>query len=342
MTEMDNFRILSTLGPSSFDGPTIRAMADNGVSLFRVNLSHTDIETLEQLIELIREHTDVPICLDSEGAQIRVARFDDEAIQLVKGETVDIAFGSATSHAGCLAFYPDGVAREFREGDLIDIDFHHAQVRVVEATQDSCKGMVVRNGKVGSNKAVSVDREIPLLAVTGKDSKAIEIGRSMGIRHFALSFANTPEGVKDFRNRIGADANLIAKIESTEGLRNLETIAYQADAILIDRGDLSRQVPIEAIPFAQRRIISIVRAIGKPVFVATNLLESMVESMTPNRAEVNDVVSSLDMGATGLVLAAETAIGAYPVAAVEMIDRLINRYDRWTPSTTLDEIMSYF
>ncbi len=342
MTELAHFPILATLGPASLDGPTIKSMTEAGVSLFRINLSHTKIETLEGTIELIREHTDTPICLDSEGAQIRTARFDEGAIQLVAGKTIEMSFDNAAGRSDCLAFYPAGVARDFREGDLIDIDFHHAQIHVTEVSGDVAKGIVARSGKVGSNKAVSIDRAIPLPAITNKDIEAIDIGRNMGIKHFALSFANTPDGVAEFRNRIGEAATLIAKIESTEGLRNLEGISRLADAILIDRGDLSSQVAIESIPFVQRRIIAFVRAMGKPVFVATNLLESMVESISPNRAEVNDVVSSLDMGATGLVLAAETAIGEHPVAAVEMIARLIDRYSRWTPHTTLDEILEFF
>ena len=137
----------------------------------------------------------------------------------------------------------------------------------------------------------------------------------------------------------GPDANIICKIESPMGLANLEGIIEQADEILIDRGDLSRKVSIEKVPFLQRRIISFARSHKTPVFVATNLLESMVTQKSPNRAEVNDVVSTLLMGADGLVLAAETAIGGYPVESVAMIRNLIDESEMWTPDTSLAEIM---
>ena len=123
------------------------------------------------------------------------------------------------------------------------------------------------------------------------------------------------------------------------GVRNLKGILEQTDEILIDRGDLSRRVPIERIPFLQRRIISIARSMRTPVHVATNLLESMVTTRSPNRAEVNDVVSTLEMGANGLILAAETAIGKHPVEAVKMVRTLIDEHERWTPNTSIDEIL---
>ena len=137
----------------------------------------------------------------------------------------------------------------------------------------------------------------------------------------------------------GPDANIICKIESLSGLAHLEGIVERADEILIDRGDLSRKVPIEKGPFLQRRIISFARSRKTPVFVATNLLESMVTKKSPTRAEVNDVVSTLLMGVDGLVLAAETAIGKFPVEAVTMIRNLIDESEMWTPDTSLAEII---
>jgi pyruvate kinase len=142
------------------------------------------------------------------------------------------------------------------------------------------------------------------------------------------------------RQKIGDKSYLISKVESKTALKNLKDIIQLSDAILIDRGDLSRQLPIEKIPFLQRRIISSSRARNTEVFVATNLLESMVTTMTPTRAEVNDVVSTLLMGASGLVLAAETAIGQYPVESVEMIHKLTEQYNRWTPDSNLEDILA--
>ena len=141
------------------------------------------------------------------------------------------------------------------------------------------------------------------------------------------------------RALIGDDVHLISKIESIKGVLNLDEILPLVDQILIDRGDLSREVAIEKIPFLQRRIISKARSKDTPVFVATNLLESMIKTDAPTRAEVNDIASTLLMGANGLVLAAETAIGKHPVGAVQMINALVKQYNRWTPDSSCNDII---
>jgi pyruvate kinase len=155
-----------------------------------------------------------------------------------------------------------------------------------------------------------------------------------------LSFTNSAEDVKRVREIIGHDTNLISKIESIKGVLNLGEILPVVDQVLIDRGDLSREVDIEKIPFIQRMIISYARSKETPVFVATNLLESMIKASSPTRAEANDVASTLLMGASGLVLAAETAIGEYPVEAVDMVNSIIKQYGRWTPESSLRDFIS--
>ena len=172
-----------------------------------------------------------------------------------------------------------------------------------------------------------------------KDKNAFEIGLVNGVSNFSLSFTNKIEDVIEMRNIIGNDSNLISKIESIKGVLNLREILPVVDQILIDRGDLSREVSIDKIPFIQRRIISFAKAKNVPVYVATNLLESMVKTISPTRAEVNDVASTLLMGASGLVLAAETAIGNYPVESVNMVNSLIKQYNRWTPESTFSDIL---
>ena len=142
------------------------------------------------------------------------------------------------------------------------------------------------------------------------------------------------------RELIGPESTLISKVESYQGLKNLVEIIDATDEVLIDRGDLSREVSLVKIPFLQRRIVSSTKSMGKDVFVATNLLESMILRMEPTRAEINDVVSTLLMGADGLVLAAETAVGNFPYEAVRKIRLLIEQYLRWTPNTTIDELLN--
>jgi ATP sulfurylase len=173
---------------------------------------------------------------------------------------------------------------------------------------------------------VTVEREIPMPPLTDKDLAALELGRDMGLTHFALSFASRGEDVQSIRDIVGENAFIISKIESRSGLENLEEIAAGSNALLIDRGDLSRQVPIELLPQTQKSIIHRSKAVDCRVYVATNLLESMVSTPAPTRAEVNDIYNTLADGADGLVLAAETAIGKYPIQCASMVSKIIHGF----------------
>ena len=183
-------------------------------------------------------------------------------------------------------------------------------------------------GVIGSNKGVDINRNIKLDPITQKDFKAFQIAKKMKVKHFSFSFASCESDVKKMRNIIGNNSILISKIENKKGVKNLEEILKFSDSIIIDRGDLSRQVPIYKIPITQREIIKRARKKNKDTFVATNLLENMIEKINPTRAEVNDVISTLEMGAKGLVLAAETAIGKHPVETVGMINNLIKAFKK--------------
>jgi pyruvate kinase len=317
----------------------VKQCTDIGVYLFRINLSHTPLEAVAPTIEKIHSWTDTPICLDSEGAQLRNQKMTSESVAFKEGADVRIHFDPVVGDANNISFSPDAIAHQFIVGDEIGIDFDHLLLRVTDTDTDGAMAIVVSSGTVGSNKASDIQRDMDFDPLTHKDRAAIKTGLDLGIRNFALSFANTPEDVDAMRAACGPDANIICKIESPSGLIHLDGIVERADEILIDRGDLSRKVPIEKVPFLQRRIISFARSRKTPVFVATNLLESMVTKKSPTRAEVNDVVSTLLMGVDGLVLAAETAIGKFPVEAVTMIRNLIDESEMWTPDTSLAEII---
>jgi pyruvate kinase len=332
-------KILVTLGPSSLSEYIIRKCADQGVYVFRINLSHTPLKDVEPTINKIRQWTDVPICLDSEGAQMRNENMKSGAVVFYCGDHIKIHFDSIIGDADNISFTPAGIAQKFAIGDEISVDFDHVSFHIDEIHDGYCLASITHGGEVGSNKAADISRELEFDPLTEKDLSAIRIGLDNGIRHFALSFANRRGDVEQMRAVCGSDANIICKIESPSGLENLEEIIELADEILIDRGDLSRRIAIEKVPFLQRRIIAMARARKTPVFVATNLLESMVSRKSPTRAEVNDVVSTLLMGADGLVLAAETAIGEYPDKAVEMVRKLIVENEMWTPNTTIDDIL---
>jgi len=309
---------------------TIARLEELGVSLFRINLSHTKFEDLARVIDFIQKRTKVPICLDSEGAQVRTGPLGGQQVTVAEGQTIRIAREAVAGDADCFNFHPRDVVKELLVGDLVSIDFNSVLVQVVAKNPDGAMVRVLTGGTLGQNKAVSVDRDIPLPALTSKDLKALALGKRKGIRHVALSFANRPQDVQELKKIVGKDWFVISKIESLNGLRRLEGIARHSDALLIDRGDLSRQVPIEQIPHLQKAIIQRGRKQGIKVYVATNLLESMIKTPTPTRAEVNDVFNTLNDGADGLVLAAETAIGAYPVNCAMMIRKIIDQFGHYT------------
>ena len=334
-----SIKVLATIGPSSLNKDTIQELASKKVNLFRINLSHTKLDDVSNIIDDINSWTDVPICIDSEGAQVRNQDMKNESVEFKKGSTVKVHHKPIVGDNSNISLYPENVSKQLMVGDIIKIDFKALALKVIEKRDDCLLAHVEVPGSVGSNKAADVDRDINLAAVTDKDRNAFRIGLEKGVKNFSLSFTNTAEDVKEIRDIIGDGSNLISKIESIKGVLNLKGILPLVDQILIDRGDLSREVDIDKIPFIQRRIISYANSKRVPVFVATNLLESMVKISSPTRAEVNDIASTLLMGASGLVLAAETAIGKHPVKAVEMVNLLIKQYERWNPDLTFEDII---
>ena len=333
-------KILATLGPNSLSDNIIQKMDKEKMYLYRINMSHTPLDKLEGTINSIQQATNTAICIDSEGAQLRNQYMEKEKVYFKTGEKVTIHFSDIVGDSNNISLNDEYGAKQLGVNDEIKIDFNGVMIKVVKISNDNCLAKVIKGGNVGSNKAVSINKPIDLSAITEKDKAAIQIGREMGVRNFALSFSGSSDDVKNFRELTGADTNIISKIESLKGLSNLDQIIKASDEILIDRGDLSREVRIEKIPFLQRNIIAHAKALDTPVNVATNLLESMIVFDEPNRAEVNDIISTLIMGADGLVLAAETAIGKFPVECVCMMRTLIQQYKKWTPNSSIHDIIN--
>ena len=320
-------KILCTLGPASLNERTLRRFDALGVDLFRINLSHVGIDEVEPWIREIRKYSSTSICLDTQGAQIRTGSFAEGRVVLEADATIELTEWPVEGNENLVPLYPPGVVGDLKIGDLLSVDFDSALLQVVE-TGSRPFARVLSSGPVGSNKAVALDRTNQLPPLSDVDRRAIALGRQLDIRHVALSFANRREDIDLVRRLAGDGAEIIAKIETTQAVRVLDDILAGADAILIDRGDLSREVPLQQIPFLQKQILRDANRAGVPVYVATNLLESMVKSSRPTRAEVNDVVNTLLDGANGLVLAAETAIGQNPIGCVSMIRSLIEFVER--------------
>lgn len=329
-------KILCTLGPASFDREVIEGLDRLGVDLYRINLSHTLAEDVAGGIELVRRYSDTPICLDCEGPQVRCGPVEREIV-LLEGQHLRLTAEPTPGTEHRLTLWPRSVFDVLRVGSVVSIDFDGALLHVTAVDGDEADALVVRSGQVRSNKAVTVDPAADLPALSSKDLGAIELGHGYGIVHYALSFATRAEDVARLRGLAPPGAHIIAKIESRDGVRLMDPIIEAADSVLIDRGDLSREIPLEYVPYYQKAIIRRANRWNRPVYVATNLLESMVTNRVPTIAEANDIANTLLDGVHGLVLAAETAVGTDPVGAVGMVVRAVRAFERTSDSQLLDE-----
>jgi pyruvate kinase len=329
-------KVLCTLGPSSFKPEVIQALDERGIDLFRINLSHTPLAAVEGFIRLVRGHSDTPISLDTEGAQVRCGEVVD-SLELTEGEMVHLTPRPDVGTARRITLRPAPIFHDLEAGARVTIDFDGAVLEVLQATAEGAEAVVVQPGKIKSNRAVTIEPAPELPPLTEKDVTAIELGTRLGIRNYALSFAGSAGNVELLRSMVGPDSHLVAKIESRAGVRNMAEIIPIADAIIIDRGDLSREVPLEHVPFYQKVIVRQANRWSRPVFVATNLLESMVTNRKPTVAEANDIANTLLDGVHGLVLAAETAVGRDPIGAVDMVLRSIRAFEGSHVSLLLEE-----
>ena len=306
-----------TLGPSSLKKDFLKSLKSRYVKLLRINLSHTDINDLSKIVKYIRKYSKIEICFDTEGAQIRTSKIKNKTRTLKKNSYVYI--NKNNNNSNNITLTPSGIYKKLKINDTLYIDFNSVQIKIISENPKTFKCKVLEGGIIGSNKSISVDRYINIPAFTEKDILAIELAKELNIKNIALSFTSNAKDVRTLRSYFSENIIITSKIESKKALTNLEEILEEADKILIDRGDLSKEIPLPLIPKKQKEIIYIANRKKVPVFVATNLLESMVTKQEPTRAEVNDIYNTLLDGADGLVLAAETAIGKYPKECIDMV-----------------------
>jgi ATP sulfurylase len=336
---MNNKKIICTVGPASVKENIIKKMDESGVDLFRINLSHTDVEDFIPLVEKLRRWTNKPICPDTEGGQLRTSLLSNSKT-VYEHEIIEFVNQSDLQDDGQIGILGEDIRYLFKKGDLVTIDFDGAVVQIIENLTTRLRARVLHSGKIGNNKGISLDRVINLESFTTKDYEILEIAGTMAMKYFFLSFCSHPDDVTALREKFDYPVHVISKIESKKGLYNLSGICEESDAILIDRGDLSRDVPLEKIPFAQQHILEKGKALNTPVYVATNLMENMIINSKPTRAEVNDIRSTINDGASGLVLAAETAIGNYPVECVRILARIIEETKNYQDDKNLEKLFS--
>ena len=331
--------VLCTLGPASLNRNVIERLESRGVDLFRINLSHTPLPKVAECIDIIQSFSSVPVCLDTEGAQVRTGLMHPDVVVRDRQHVFLTSDVSVVGDGNTITLTPASVFETLEANTLIGVDFDGVVLLVLDAAAGGFNTVVLNGGRIGTNKAVIVDPAPVLPPLSTKDLEAVKIGLAKGVTHYALSFANSAADVRQLRELVGPDCHIISKIESKRGVLNIDGILDESDEILIDRGDLSREVPLENLPFLQKSIIRKANIAKVPVNVATNLLESMLVNAKPTRAELNDIVNTMLDGANGLVLAAETAIGKHPVAAVDMVLGLIERFRRSLEGYRLEDLL---
>lgn len=323
-------KIVATIGPASGSPEQLETLFLAGVDVFRLNCSHGDhavyreqyghIRALEQ-----RHGRPTTILLDLQGPKLRVGRFADGKVQLEAGQsfTLDRQDIPGTRDRVLLP-HPEFFSGALKPGDDLLLDDGRIRLRVESSSETAIATRVIHGGQLSDRKGVNVPTAVlPLSPMTEKDHVDLEFGLSLGVDWVALSFVQRPEDLHALRKLIGDKAWLMAKIEKPAALNSLSQIVAAADGIMVARGDLGVELPAEKVPAAQRRIVREARQQGKPVIVATQMLESMVNAPVPTRAEASDVATAVVEGADAVMLSAETATGSYPREAVTIMDRII-------------------
>ncbi len=334
MRRSRNAKIVATLGPSSSSYEKIESLFHAGADVFRLNFSHGIFEEHQEKVRIIREieqkaKRPISIMMDLQGPKLRVGTFEGGKVILKAGQTfgLDLTSAIGTSERASLP-HPE-IFAALKPGTDLLLDDGKLRLRVLSCRSDSAETEVVIGGELSNRKGVNVPGVmLPISALTNKDRQDLEFGLSLGVDWVALSFVQKPEDIQEARGLVQGRAKLIAKLEKPMAILHLEEIVKQTDAIMVARGDLGVEMMPEEVPSIQKKIIRTCRAYGKPVVVATQMLDSMVQAPTPTRAEASDVATAIYDGVDAVMLSAESASGQYPIEAVKMMDRIIRQTEQ--------------
>ena len=322
-------KILATIGPASSSPDMLKLLAEVGVNAFRLNFSHGSHSDHARSIDFIRNienETGKPIAIiaDMQGPKIRCGQFKGGQIELIFGQEITIINDNYSDADNLICIPHKELFEVLKPGNTLKFDDGKIKVTVKSNDGSIIKAVVDVPGILKNKKGVNViDAVLPMSAMTDKDTVDILFALSKDVDYIALSFVQTAKDVLDAREIIGNKANIIVKIEKPSAVLDIDSILDLADGVMVARGDLGVELPLEDVPVVQRKIIRKARLLGKPVIVATHMLESMIDSPTPTRAEASDVATAIYQGADVVMLSAETAVGRHPATAVAIMDRII-------------------
>lgn len=325
-------KIVATVGPASESEEGITALVEAGVDVFRLNFSHGSHEEQGQRITYIREQEEkrnrpIGIVADLQGPKLRIGTFaDDEGVVVASGAPFTFHLKERVGDVQGVSLMHPEIFQSAEVGMDVLVDDGRLQFQVTAVSAESLETTVIIGGRVKQKKGVNIPGvQLPVAALTEKDKKDMAFALSRGVDWVALSFVQRPEDVLQAREMIGDAAGIIAKIEKPSAVERIEEIIAVVDGIMVARGDLGVEIPPEEVPSAQKKIINLCRQAGKPVIVATHMLDSMVDAPRPTRAEVSDVANAIYDGADAVMLSAETAAGDHPTESVEMMRKIVRR-----------------
>ena len=330
---MRHTKIVATLGPACSAPETLRALLTAGVDVVRLNFSHGSHESHARNYAAIRDATEatgrtVAVMQDLSGPKIRTGPLEGgQPLTLSPGQTLRIAVGDSPGNSEVIYTTYEPLVRSASRGDRLLLDDGRIELRVEELRPEEMVTVVVNGGSLGQHKGINAPGvALPASAVTDKDAADLRFGLKLGVDLVALSFVQTAGDVEraiDIMRAAGRAVPVIAKIERPEAVSNIDAILDVAQGVMVARGDLGLEVPLEQVPRMQKHIIRRARVAGVPSILATQVLESMRVDPRPTRAEVSDAANAVDEGADAIMLAGETAVGAHPVRAVETLDAII-------------------
>jgi pyruvate kinase len=327
-------KIVATLGPASSSPEMIRQLFASGVDVFRLNFSHGTAADHRARVELLRgleseSGRPISILADLQGPKLRVGRFAGGKVRLEPGASFRLSLGEMAGDAtGCSLPHPE-IFAALQPGCELLIDDGRLRLTVESCGPDHAATRVVVGGDVSDHKGVNVPGVmLPLSALTTKDRRDLDTALELGADWIALSFVQRPEDLHEIRALVGGRAGIMSKIEKPAAISRLDEIVELSDSVMVARGDLGVEMPAEQVPAIQKRIVRSCRRLGRPVIIATQMLDSMVASPVPTRAEASDVATAIYDGADAVMLSAESASGRYPVEAVAMMDRIIVEVER--------------
>jgi pyruvate kinase len=325
-----NAKIIATLGPASDELQTIRALFDAGADVFRLNFSHGLHEDHKRRLDLIRQVEQdsgrpIGVLLDLQGPKLRIGTFADGPVQLQEGAPFRLDLDAATpGNTSRVSLPHPEIFAALETGTNLLLDDGKVRLRVEKFGKDFAQTVVVAGGTLSDRKGVNVpDVVLPLSAMTDKGRADLDYGLKLGVDWVALSFVQRPEDILEVKAIVDGRAAIMAKLEKPAAITHLEAIVAEADSVMVARGDLGVELPAEQVPAIQRQIVRACRRAGKPVIVATQMLESMVGAPVPTRAEASDVATAIYEGVDAVMLSAESASGRYPVEAVRMMASII-------------------